>query len=58
MMQKYDKIEWTIIKNLRNKIVHDYEGINLSFIWDIITDDLLELKKNLEYILENEEIQE
>ena len=24
-MEKYPNIEWIIIKNLRNKIVHDYE---------------------------------
>lgn len=28
---------------LRNKIVHDYEGVNLVLIWDIISEDLPEL---------------
>ena len=32
-MKKYPNIDWIIIKNLRNKIVHDYEGIKLNFIW-------------------------
>ena len=31
-MERYNNIEWIIIKNLRNKIVHDYEGINLNLI--------------------------
>ena len=53
-MKKYSNIEWVIIKNLRNKIVHDYEGIKLNFIWDIINNDLLQLKSNLEKILEIE----
>ena len=35
-MEKYSNIEWMLIKNLRNKIVHDYDGIKLNFIWDII----------------------
>ena len=51
-MLKYSNIEWIIIKSLRNKIVHDYEGIKLNFIWDIITEDILELKENLEKIIE------
>ena len=57
-MKKYPNIEWIIIKNLRNKIVHDYEGIKLNFIWDIVTKDIIELKENLEIILneENSEI--
>lgn len=52
-MEKYSNIEWIIIKNLRNKIVHDYEGIKLNFIWDIITDDIVQLKNDLEKILED-----
>lgn len=52
-MEKYPNIEWIIIKNLRNKIVHDYEGIKLNFIWDIITKDIKQLKKDLERIIED-----
>lgn len=52
-MEKYPNIEWIIIKNLRNKIVHDYEGIKLNLIWDIITEDIVKLKKDLENILED-----
>lgn len=50
-MERYNNIEWIIIKNLRNKIVHDYEGINLNLIWDIIIDDIIQLKMDLEKIL-------
>ena len=50
-MERYNNIDWFIIKNLRNKIVHDYEGINLNLIWDIITDDIIQLKMDLEKIL-------
>lgn len=53
-MEMYPNIEWITIKNLRNKIVHDYEGIKLNFIWDIITNDILQLKKELEKILEGD----
>ena len=28
-MRKYSNIEWNMIKGLRNRIVHDYEGISL-----------------------------
>lgn len=50
-MQKYNGIEWIVIKNLRNRIVHDYEGINLKLIWDIVTNDIIQLKSDLEDIL-------
>lgn len=55
-MGRYSNIEWIIIKNLRNKIVHDYEGIKLNFIWDIIKEDIIKLKIDLEKILEENNI--
>lgn len=53
-MEKYSNIEWIIIKNLRNRIIHDYEGINLYLIWDILEEDLIQLKENLQNIIETE----
>ena len=35
---------------MRNRIVHDYEGVNLSLVWEIIKGDIPELKKKLEAI--------
>ena len=56
-MNKYSEIEWIVLKNLRNKIVHDYEGIKFDLIWSIIEEDIIKLKSDLEEILENEEIE-
>ena len=52
--KRYPEVEWIVIKNLRNKIVHDYEGINLNLIWDIINQDIKQLKYDLEEILKKE----
>ena len=54
-MEKYNNVEWIIIKNLRKKIVHDYEGINLSLIWDILENDIEKLKKDLNNIISENE---
>lgn len=40
-------IPWRVLYGLRNKIVHDYEGVNLVLIWDIVKEDLPELKNQL-----------
>ena len=52
---KYTNIEWNMIKGLRNRIVHDYEGINLNSIWIVIKEDIIYLKNNLEKILQEEQ---
>ena len=33
-------IPWNQIYGLRNRIVHGYEGVNFSIVWDTIKEDL------------------
>lgn len=51
-IDNYQNIPWYKIRGLRNRIVHDYEGINLKLIWQIIEEDLPELKKMMVDIIE------
>ena len=44
-------IPWRKIKGMRNKIVHDYEGIQLNIVWDVLVDFLPELIKSLAELL-------
>lgn len=46
-MEKHSEISWHQMRGLRNKIVHDYEGVNLVLVWEIISSDLPELKTKL-----------
>ena len=50
-MEQYSNIEWGMIKGLRNRIVHDYEGISLKSIWFVLKNDILELKKEIQEII-------
>jgi len=43
----YPQIPWTQIAGLRNRIVHDYFGLDLEIIWEIIQHDLPELEKQV-----------
>lgn len=40
-------IPWAKIRGLRHRIVHDYEGVNLELIWDIVNTDLPVLREQL-----------
>lgn len=51
---KYCSIKWHILKGLRNRIIHDYEGINLELIWSIVKKDIIQLRCDLQEILNNE----
>ena len=43
----YPNIPWNKISGLRNRIVHDYEGINLKSIWYVINNDLSTLEDDI-----------
>ncbi len=45
--QRHKDIPWHYLYALRNRIVHDYEGVNLQLIWEIISDDLEPLRQSL-----------
>lgn len=41
--QAHPEIPWREMYGLRNRIVHDYEGVNLRLVWEIISEDIPEL---------------
>jgi len=43
-------VPWRLLYGLRNRIVHDYEGVNLQLIWEIIDGDLSPLRDVLKLI--------
>lgn len=44
----FPDVEWREIIDLRNVIIHEYFGIDLKIVWDIIKVDLSILKKHIE----------
>ena len=40
----HSEIPWKEMYGLRNRIVHDYEGVNLKLVWEIISGDIPALK--------------
>ncbi len=48
---KYPAIPWPEISGMRDKLIHDYFGIDLETVWDTIQEDLLPLKKAVESLL-------
>ena len=48
----HPEINWRSIIGLRNVLVHDYLGINLERIWEIIEHDLPDLKHTVETLLQ------
>jgi len=52
--EKHDYIPWKSIRGMRNKIVHDYENIDLVVLWGTATKSLPELDKQIYAVLYHE----
>ncbi|MEK7818080.1 MAG: DUF86 domain-containing protein [Actinomycetota bacterium] len=47
---RHSEIDWRKIVGLRNRIIHEYFGVDLEIVWQIIQQDLPELKEKLEQL--------
>jgi len=48
--EKNKKIDWKRLKGFRNRIIHEYFGVDLAIVWNIIQNDLNTLIENIEEI--------
>jgi len=48
----HPEIEWTRIAAFRNVLVHNYLGIDLDAVWEIVQRDIPELKRVISVMLE------
>ena len=44
-------VNWKALKGLRNRIDHDYTWLDVDVIWDIIGENITDLKRGFEDIL-------
>jgi uncharacterized protein with HEPN domain len=51
LKEEYIDIEWSVLKGIRNIVVHEYFGINYTIIWTTIQKDIQPLKIKLLSIL-------
>ena len=50
--EKYSEVEWKKIAGTRDKIIHHYFGIDLNTVWDILQEDIPDLKEKILKIME------
>lgn len=49
--KKYPDIEWKKIAGIRDILIHEYFGINLEIIWDVVVNKVPELKESISDIV-------
>ena len=58
LKEKYHNIQWLQIVGLRNFLIHEYFGVDLKVVWDILNNDILIYKVQIqEIVAENIDLQ-
>lgn len=48
---KHPKIPWKYVVGMRNKLIHEYHGVDLEIVWEVIKSEIPPLKPKFEKIL-------
>jgi uncharacterized protein with HEPN domain len=48
---EHPQVEWKKMSNTRNRLIHDYFGVDYDIVWDIITSKLPDLEQTIQSII-------
>jgi len=54
---EYPELPWVDMKDMRNKLIHNYFGVNIKHVWNVVVQDIQPLKLQIEKILNDNNIQ-
>ena len=53
LKSKFSDVEWAQVIGMRNVFAHEYFGIDSNLVWEIIKNDIPELKQKITIILQS-----
>ena len=48
---KWDTIQWKNMAGMRDRLIHDYIGVNYSIVWDVVKNKIPDLHSQLSEVL-------
>jgi uncharacterized protein with HEPN domain len=52
--QKHDAIEWRAIAGMRDRLIHNYFGVDYDIVWDVVVNKIPTLDAEIRLILQQE----
>jgi len=50
---KWDSINWKNMAGMRDRLIHDYMGINYTIVWDVIRNKIPELTNQITKVIKD-----
>lgn len=51
---KWNTIQWKNMAGMRDRLIHDYMGVNYALVWDVFKNKIPELHKQITEVLNNQ----
>ena len=49
---KWNSVQWKNMAGMRDRLIHDYVGVNYSIVWDVIKNKIPELQMQIKEVLD------
>lgn len=53
--EKWSTISWKNMAGMRDRLIHDYMGINYFIVWDVVRNKIPELEKQIAAVINEQE---
>jgi uncharacterized protein with HEPN domain len=52
---KWNSINWKNMAGMRDRLIHDYMGVNYSIVWDVVKNKIPELSLQIKQVIDVED---